>query len=110
MIYGKSSASFVAGEFRGRYTQSSDVDPIIVDTSWKAGRIVSILDLELGAGWQSACGRWRLSGGYMVSGWFNAIPSNQWIQSVQTNNFVGLGSNINAITFDGLTTRLDYRW
>ncbi|MFN0021053.1 MAG: Lpg1974 family pore-forming outer membrane protein [Pirellulaceae bacterium] len=110
MVYGKTSASFVAGEFRGRYVQGSDVDPIIVDTSWKAGRIVSILDMELGAGWQSACGRWRLTSGYMVSGWFNAIPNNQWIQSVQTNNFVGLGSNINAITFDGFTTRLDFRW
>ena len=110
MVYGKTSASFVAGEFRGRYTQSSDVDPIIVDTTWKAGRLVTILDLELGAGWQSECGHWRLTSGYMVSGWFNAIPQNQWIQSVQSNNFVGLSSSVNAITFDGFTTRLDYRW
>jgi len=110
LVYGRSSASFVAGEFRGRYTQSSDVDPVIVDATWKAGRIVSILDLEVGAGWQSPCGRWRLSGGYMVAGWFNAIPQNQWINAVQTNNFVGLSSSVNAITFDGFTTRLDYRW
>ncbi len=110
LVYGKSSVSFVAGEFRGRYTQSSDVDPIIVDTSWKAGRLISILDLELGAGWQSCCGRWRVSGGYMVAGWFNSIPQNQWIQAVQTNDFAGLSNTMNAITFDGFTTRIEYRW
>ena len=110
MVYGRNSASFVAGEFRGRYTQSSDVDPVIVDTTWRAGRIVSILDMELGAGWQSRCGRWRLSGGYLVAGWFNTIPQNQWIHAVQTNNVAGLSSSVNAITFDGFTARLDYRW
>jgi hypothetical protein len=110
LVYGKSSASFIAGELRGRYTQSSDVDPIIVDTTWRAGRVVSILDLELGAGWQSCDGRWRINGGYMVAGWFNALPQNQWIQAVQTNNFAGLSDTTNAITFDGFTLRLDYRW
>jgi hypothetical protein len=110
LVYGKTSASFIAGEFRGRYTQSSDVDPIIVDTSWKAGRLISILDLELGAGWQSCCGRWRVTGGYMVAGWFNSIPQNQWIQAVQTNNFNGLSNTMNPITFDGFTTRVEYRW
>lgn len=110
LIYGKSSASFVAGEFRGRYTQFSDVDPLIVDTTWKAGRVISILELELGAGWQSRCGRWRVNGGYMVAGWFNSIPQNQWIQAVQTNDFASLSDTMNAITFDGFTARLEYRW
>ena len=107
MLYGRTSASFIAGQFISRYTQASDVDPIIVDTSWKAGRIVSILDLELGVGWQSACGRWRVSGGYMVNAWFNTVNTNSWIQGVQRNNFVGLSD---TITFDGFTSRLEYRW
>jgi hypothetical protein len=110
LVYGKSSASFVAGELQGRYTQSSDVDPRIVDTTWEAGRVISILDLELGAGWQSCCGRWRVNGGYTVAGWYNAIPQNQWIQAVQTNDFAGLSDTANAITFDGFTARLEYRW
>jgi hypothetical protein len=110
LFYGKSSASFVAGEFRGHYTQSSDVDPLIVDTSWKAGRVISILDLELGAGWQSCCGRWRVTGGYMIASWLNTVPQNQWIQAVQNNNFADLSDSVNPITFDGFTTRLEYRW
>ena len=110
MLYGKTSASFVAGQFNARYTQGSDVDPVIVDTNWKAGRLVSILDLELGLGWQSACGRWRLTSGYLVSGWFNTVRTNQWINSVQNNNFVGLSDATQVITFDGFTTRLEYRW
>jgi hypothetical protein len=110
LVYGRSSVSFVAGEFRGRYTQSSDVDPIIVDTTWKVGRLISILDLELGVGWQSCCGRWRVTGGYMVAGWFNSIPQNQWIQAVQTNGFASLNDTMSPITFDGFTTRLEYRW
>lgn len=106
-LYGKATANFVGGEFRGRYTQSSNVDPVIVDTSWTAGRLVSILDLELGAGWQSACGRWRLSAGYMVNSWLNVVTTDDWIGSVQTNNFGGLGS---TMTFDGLVGRVEFRF
>lgn len=106
-IYGKATASFVGGEFRGRYQQSSDVDPAIVDTSWKAGRLVSILDLELGAGWQSPCGHWRLTAGYVVSSWFNTVTTDQWIQAVQQNSFTNLGG---TMTFDGLVGRVEYRF
>jgi hypothetical protein len=107
LVYGRAAASFVAGDFRSRYLQGSDVDPVIVDTTWKAGRVVTILDLELGAGWQSQCGRFRLTGGYLFSSWLNAIPTDQWIQAVQRNNFVGLGDNI---TFDGFTARATYNF
>jgi hypothetical protein len=110
LVYGKTSASFVAGELRGRYTQSSDVDPIIVDTTWKAGRVLTILEMELGVGWQSCDSRWRVTCGYMMASWNNAIPQNQWINAVQTNNFAGLSNTLNPITFDGFNTRLEYRW
>ena len=108
-LYGKTVANMVVGDFRARYTQGSDVDPIIVDTTWKAGRLVTVLDLELGAGWQSECGHWRLSTGYLISAWYNAIPTDQWIAAVQQNNFVNLGHE-DMMTFDGLTARVEYRW
>jgi len=108
-LYGKTVANMIVGDFRARYTQGSDVDPIIVDTTWKAGRLVTVLDLELGAGWQSECGHWRLSTGYLISAWYNAIPTDQWIAAVQQNNFVNLGHE-DMMTFDGLTARVEYRW
>lgn len=110
LVYGKTSASFVAGELRGRYTQSSDVDPIVADTTWKAGRVLSILEMEIGVGWQSCDRRWRLTCGYMIASWLNAVPQNEWISAVQTNNFASLSNTMNPITFDGFTTRVEYHW
>ena len=107
LCYGRADASFLAGEVRTAYSHGSTADPVIVDTSWKAGRIVSSLELEVGAGWQSACGRYRLTTGYVFSAWLNTVSTDSWIQSVRNNNFVGLND---ATTFDGLTAKAEYRF
>lgn len=106
-VYGKSYATFIAGEFRSSYLQSQSFDPVVVNTSWRAGRIVPILDLELGVGWASCSGCLRLSGGYMVSGWYNVVKTDAWIKAVQSNNFVGLSD---TMTFDGLVVRGEVRF
>jgi hypothetical protein len=112
LLYGRGAVSLVAGEFRAAYFQGSDVDPEIVNTSWTAGRVVPICDLELGGGWQSECGRWRLTGGYVISTWWNAVTSDSWIRSVQQNNFAGQADAVSSdrVTFDGLTARVEYRF
>ncbi|RMF99318.1 MAG: hypothetical protein D6741_08710 [Planctomycetota bacterium] len=107
LVYGRSAASFVAGDTRAYYHQGQTYDSTVVDTAWKAGRIVSILDLELGIGWTSKNNCVLLSTGYAVSAWFNAVDNAEFIQGVQTNNFVGLGD---AITFDGLVARAEIRF
>jgi len=107
MVYGKAAASFVAGDFRAAYLQGTEFDPDVVNTSWKAGRIVTMLDLELGVGWTSPCDRWRLTTGYTVSSWIDAVKTNEWIDAVQNNNFVGLGDKL---TFDGLVLRAEVRF
>lgn len=107
MAYCRGTASFVAGEFRAHYFQGQSFDPSVVDTSWKAGRIVPILDLEIGAGWTSPKQHVRLSAGYMVSSWFNTVKVQDFINAVQNNNFNELS---NALTFDGLTARAEFRW
>ena len=96
------------GSVANYYT--SPVPPAPDRVNQDSDNVISILDLEIGAGWQSECGRWRLTTGYMVSTWLNTIPQNQWIQAVQTNNFASLSNSVNPITFDGVTARLDYRW
>jgi hypothetical protein len=105
--YGKTAASLMVGEFRADYSQSQSFDPSVVDTNWKAGRIMPILDLEVGAGWQSSCGTWRLSAGYLFSGWFNTVKTDEYIQSVRKNNYTGLGD---TMTFDGLVARVEGRF
>lgn len=112
LLYGKGALNLIAGEFRASYFQGTDQAPEIVDTAWKAGRLVPILDLELGAGWQSPCGRFRVTAGYVVSMWFNTLTTDSWIRSVGQNNFVGQADAISydTLTFDGLTARAEYRF
>lgn len=107
MGYAKTAASFVAGEFTADYEQGQSYDSVVVDTSWKAGRIVPMLDLELGVGWQSRCGTWRINGGYVVSAWYNTVSTDSWVEAVQTNEFVGLSD---SVSFDGLVLRCEGRF
>lgn len=107
LMYGSAVASLLAGEFRSRYFWGNTADPTIVDTSWRAGRLVPTLDIELGAGWQSHTGKFRFTVGYETSMWFNSITTDEWIQSVRNNNFVNISD---TMTMDGLTGRAEYRF
>ena len=107
MVYGKSAASFVAGQFTADFRQSQSFDPMVVDTTWEAGRIIPMMDLELGAGWQSRCGTWRITAGYAVNAWFNTVKTDQWVKAVQGNNFVGLSD---GMSFDGIVFRCEGRF
>jgi hypothetical protein len=110
-VYGKGYASLVGGTFRTRYEYFNQSDPSIVDTSWKAGRLVSILDLELGLGWRNHCDNLRFSVGYLFSSWLNVVKTNEWINTVQQNNFVDPSDNYHGLmTFDGLTARAEFLW
>ena len=107
MVYGRGAASFVGGVFRSSYTQDDLLGTRVVDTAWTAGRLVTMLDLEVGVGWVSPADRFRCSVGYMVSGWYNVVKTDEWIGAVQRNNFVGLGD---TLSFDGLTARAELRF
>lgn len=107
LVYGKTYGNLIAGDFTADYRQTQSFDPDVVNTTWKAGRIVPMLDLEVGAGWQSRCGTWRLTGGYMISAWYNTVKTDEWIAAVRNNDFVGLSSNM---SFDGLVLRCEGRF
>jgi Legionella pneumophila major outer membrane protein precursor len=110
-VYGKTFLSLLGGESRATYLQGSSFDPVITDTSWKAGRLVTMYDLELGAGWKNDCGNVRLSIGYTYNIWYNVTRTNEWINAVQQNNFADQSDNFNAfMSFDGLVSRLEVRW
>jgi len=107
LFYGKASASFLAGEVRGRYFQGNSLDPSIVDTRWKEGRIVTIPELELGFGWRSKGGRLSFTCGYNMTAWMDTVKTGNFIQAIQENNYNGLNDKI---TFDGLVMRTEYIW
>lgn len=107
MIYGRGFASFVAGDFQGRYAMGTGADPSVAETTWEAGRIVPILDLEAGVGWTSRRGHVRVSAGYMISAWLNAVQTAEFIEGVRENNMLGLGD---GLTFDGLVARGEIRF
>jgi hypothetical protein len=107
LFYGKTYADILVGNFRSDYNQLNNFQQTQVWSSWKDFRPVPILEYELGAGWQNASGRLRLSGGYYFAAWFNTVSTSNYIQAVQTNNYVNVG---NAITFDGIVGRLQYVW
>jgi hypothetical protein len=110
-VYGKTFLSLLGGESQAHYFQGSSFDPSIVATTWQAGRLVTIYDLELGAGWQNDCGNVRLSVGYSYSTWYNVTRTNEWINAVQHNNFTDPSDNFNGfMSFDGFVTRLEVRW
>ncbi len=107
-VYGKTSASFLAGEFDATYLHSSTADPVRVASNWEAGRLMSIIDLELGVGWQH-CSGWRVSGGYTFSSWLNTVKTADWIDAVRNNadNYRDLDDEF---TFDGFVGRVEYRF
>ena len=110
-LYGKASASFLGGEFRSSYLQSSVNDPVIAETTWKDARFVSILDCEVGVGWTGCNGHVKASAGYMMSGWLNAVKSAEFISAVQANQYHGPDKvDGSALVFDGFVGRLEVQW
>ena len=110
-LYGKASASFLGGEFRGTYLQTSTNDPIVAETSWKEARFVSILDCEVGVGWTGCNNHVKASAGYMLSAWTNVAKTADFITAVQANQYHGPNTvDSNGLVFDGFVTRLEVQW
>jgi len=110
-FYGKGYASFLGGQFRTRYEFDSPTLASPTQTGFKVNRLVTMLDLETGIGWQNYTGNLRISAGYLFSSWINTVKVNEFINSVQSNNFTDPSTNYNGIiTFDGLTSKIELLW
>jgi hypothetical protein len=106
-IYARGYGSLIPGEFSADYHLGQNADPVIVNTSWQAGRIVTIWDLELGTSLVSKCGWYRFDVGYVFSAWTNMVQTDEWIYGVQRNNFIDMDS---TSTLDGLVARVEVRY
>jgi major outer membrane protein len=107
-LYGKGFISLLFGRFNSSYTQLDTTSTIVqANSTWADNRVVPILEYEVGVSWTSSNNRWRITTGYYTAFWFNAVTTPQYVQAVQTANFVNLGQ---TIAFDGLVSRLEFRF
>ncbi|MEX0641280.1 MAG: Lpg1974 family pore-forming outer membrane protein [Pirellulales bacterium] len=109
ILFARGAASFVAGDFEASYHQFDAVSFFDVDSSWEAGRVVTMLDFEAGIGWSSYDDRLRLTLSYVMSGWHNVVKVEDYIDRVRTNNFIDLGKD-EILSFDGVASRVEWRW
>jgi hypothetical protein len=107
-VYGSGITNILFGEFDATFRQV-EVEGAVAEvegfTSWSAGRVVPVVDLELGAGWLGMNRHLRLSAGYRVSAWFNVVKTEDWIWAVQNNDFRDMDG---TLTFDGLVARAEW--
>ena len=106
-LYGRGTGNLIAGEFRADYDQRQSYDPQVVDTHWRAGRVIGIWDLETGVKRTSRCGNYSINVGYLFNAWTNTMQTDEWIQGVRTNAVIDMDS---TMTFDGLVARFDARF
>jgi hypothetical protein len=101
-LYGRGEAAFLVGKSDAYYRQSDTFAGNQVFTRWESGRVVSQLGMEAGVSWSAPDDVFTLSAGYMVSAWYNVVRTDEFVQSVQYNDYVGLGD---GLTFDGFVLR-----
>ncbi len=106
-VYGKAMGSLLAGNWQADYTQVNQFGGGVIANKYEDFRISPVTDAELGLGWQSCCGRVRVSTGYLFSCWFNAVNNRDYIQGVRTGNLLELDD---SVTFSGLTLRSELRF
>lgn len=106
-IYAQATTSFIAGQFRSRYTQTDSFLGTVANTSRKDDRIINLTDIELGLGWHSKSRRWWFSTGYMFNTWSDMVNSAGVIRTAQATSFTPIRERL---TFDGLTARGELRF
>lgn len=106
-FYGKGLGNLIAGEFRADYDLGHSFDAVVVDTDWRANRLVGIWSLETGFKWISRCRTYSANVGYVFNAWSNVVQTDQWIRGIQTNSFVDMDD---TMTFDGLVAKFEARF
>lgn len=112
-LHGKASVSLLGGEYRANYSDTSPTATAtpIVATTWNEACLTSVVDGELGFGWQNCDGRIRFMAAYSISDWCNTVKPSDFIAGVQANNYRAanqLGQT--ALIFDGFAVRAEVNW
>jgi hypothetical protein len=109
LIYGRGVANFLAGDFQANYRQTSQFGATsVIANEFDDFRGITILEAELGFGFQSECGGLRATLGYVTNAWFNALTTTEYISRVRAGGYFGDESE--PLTFDGLAARVEFRF
>ena len=107
LIYGRGLSSFLGGDWKGTYRQTSQFGGGVVANEYEEYRVTPVTELELGFGWQSDNGRVRATIGYLTSAWFNSVSTRDYLEAVRNNDYNNVDE---TITFDGMTSRIELRF
>jgi hypothetical protein len=111
LLYGRAGADFLAGTFRAHFNQTNSFIGTVGNADFDDDRIVTILELELGVGWQSKNGCVRVQAGYLINGWFNTLNVGDFTHAVGTSNFTTNCCNLsNDLSFDGFVGRIAFHF
>ncbi len=108
-IYGRGVINMLGGEYQATYLQTNQFDPTAnIGVQYEDYRLSTILEGELGVGWQSCSGHVRLSLGYQGLGWYNTLLTGAFIDGI-ANHGQFTETNDDFLTFDGLVGRVEFR-
>lgn len=106
LLYGKCFLSCVFGDFSSHYLQFNNTTATTEATAhWVDGRVMPILETEVGLRWVSCDDHCKFGAGYNTAYWFNAVDTGQFIEAVQNDSFTRVG---HAIVFTGLVAHAEY--
>jgi hypothetical protein len=106
-IYGDSMLSLLAGDWNATYRHSNQLGGGVAANRIEDFRITPVLDAELGLAWTGWDGCVRVHGGLLVSAWYEAMVTRDYIDGVRRGSINDIGD---TLTFTGLTTGLEIRF
>lgn len=103
-LFAQGDANFLVGGFDARYRQQLGTNTIVLNND-DDHRTITQLDFEVGFG--VAAGAFRVSAGYLLSSWFNAMTTGSYIDAVQDFEYSEISDQL---SFDGVAVRVEGRF
>lgn len=109
LVYSKGAVNFLFGSNSADYLQTNIFTGIQAQTGLRETRVVTVPEFELGAGWQSCNGCFRITAGYYLAAWFNMMTTPEYLSTVREspNSFE---RQIKTLTLDGMNVRAEWRF
>lgn len=102
LMYFRGGVSLLMGRFDASYLQTSAFQGQQAAAGFFEDRIVPQYELELGTGWESCNGGFRITAGYLINAWGNVLTTPAFIDGVQIDELDDIDE---TLTFDGLAIR-----